>query len=184
MRCGGGEEASGGARDLCVQSSPRRLSGCWQCPDHDVYSGVSCSAGHDVGENQIRGRFQPSAHEVPADRVTDGLAHDETEAHCRGVTVLPDVGDGVRFREANTAPYVRPIVRPPRDAIGFREHRPVLRRELLATLGATSGKDRPSGACPHAETEAVSLGALAVVRLESSLAHNQSPCGGLFTGQC
>jgi hypothetical protein len=47
-----------------------------------------------------------------------------------------------------------------------------LRGQFGATLGTTSGQDAATGAGAHAQAEAVNLRALAVVRLERSLAHS------------
>jgi hypothetical protein len=47
-----------------------------------------------------------------------------------------------------------------------------LRGELGATLATASREDRASRTGSHAETETVNLGATAIVRLESSLAHS------------
>lgn len=47
-----------------------------------------------------------------------------------------------------------------------------LRGQLGATLGTTSGQDASTGTGAHAQAEAVHLRALAVVRLEGSLAHS------------
>ena len=47
--------------------------------------------------------------------------------------------------------------------------------ELLATLAATTGEDRPARAGPHPQPEAVGLGPTAVVRLERALAHEVLP---------
>src|SRR5947209_8840406 len=43
--------------------------------------------------------------------------------------------------------------------------------ELLATLAAATGDDRPARAGPHPQPETVGLGPAAVVRLERALAH-------------
>src|SRR3954464_14318553 len=47
--------------------------------------------------------------------------------------------------------------------------------ELLATLAPTTGEDRPAGAGPHPQPEAVGLGPATVVRLERALAHEVLP---------
>lgn len=49
--------------------------------------------------------------------------------------------------------------------------------ELGATLAATGGDDRPTGASAHPETEAVGLRTTAVVRLEGTLRHEKTPGG-------
>ena len=48
-----------------------------------------------------------------------------------------------------------------------------LRGEFGATLATTCTEDGAAGASAHTKTEAVHLGATAVVRLESSLAHSK-----------
>lgn len=55
------------------------------------------------------------------------------------------------------------------STVKHREAR--LGRQFAAALATTSGEDRTAGAGAHAQTEAVHLGAAAVVRLEGSLAH-------------
>src|ERR671916_3433618 len=47
--------------------------------------------------------------------------------------------------------------------------------ELLATLAATAGDDRPARTGAHAQPKAVGLGPAAVVRLERALAHEGLP---------
>ena len=47
--------------------------------------------------------------------------------------------------------------------------------ELLATLAAATGEDRPARAGAHPQPEAVGLGPAAVVRLERALAHEVLP---------
>lgn len=47
--------------------------------------------------------------------------------------------------------------------------------ELGAALATTRGQDRAAGAGAHTETEAVLLGATAVIRLESTLGHEVVP---------
>ncbi len=51
-------------------------------------------------------------------------------------------------------------------------------REFCTALAATRREDRASGAGVHPQPEAVGLGAPAVVRLESALAHRSAPNGG------
>lgn len=50
-----------------------------------------------------------------------------------------------------------------------------LRGELGATLAAARSEDRATRACAHPQTEAVHLGTTAVVRLERTLRHEQTP---------
>src|SRR4051794_19361189 len=47
--------------------------------------------------------------------------------------------------------------------------------ELLATLAAATGEDRPARAGAHPQPEAVGLGPASVVRLERALAHEVLP---------
>ena len=122
MRCSSTDVASTGESadccgDLFVQGSPLRLSGRWQSPDHDV------GPWREPGEYLVGHGLQPPAHEIAPHGDPDGLAHDKAESHHIWVRTATDVRDGVRSGEASSATHSRLVVRPPRDAIGFGEHR-------------------------------------------------------------
>jgi hypothetical protein len=57
------------------------------------------------------------------------------------------------------------------DSIVAGKHRDELYGDFAAALAATGGEDRTSGAGAHTQTEAVHLGAAAVVGLVSTLRH-------------
>ena len=115
--------------------------------------------------------FHPSPHEIAPVRDAHRLSDDKAESHHLGVRIRANVRHRVRVCCTNTPTYRRLVVGPPRDAIGFGEHRAGLGGELGAALAATGGQDGTAGTGAHPQTEAVGLGTLAVVRLERSLAH-------------
>lgn len=63
--------------------------------------------------------------------------------------------------------------RAPHPVLGWKH---VSGRERVTTLAATCCENGASGASCHALTEAVHLGATAIIRLESPLGHGSSPC--------
>ena len=64
------------------------------------------------------------------------------------------------------------------DAIVSREHRRKSNGDFAATLAATGGKDRTTGAGAHAQTETVNLRTATVVGLVSTLRHLFSSASG------
>lgn len=155
-----------------MQRIPGSLGGSWQRPDHDV---PACA---EVHKQVVADRAEPAANAIALDGVTDGLRDDDAEPRRLVILAIPEVDNSVGCRHAESLAHGRSKVIGPSDTILPGEHREVLRGKFGATLATASAKDGAAGAGAHAQTESVHLGAAAVVRLKSSLAHNwylQSP---------
>ena len=149
-----------------MQISPGSVGRSRQGADNNV---SPCCMGR---QNVVSYRSETTTHEVAGHRIPYRFSDDKTKA-C-GLTRTPGVQVDDRVGSAHTSslPYRSAEVIRPDHPVRPGEHRVVLRGELGAALAAASGQNGAAGAGTHAETEAVHLGAAAVVRLESSLAHS------------
>jgi hypothetical protein len=138
---------------------------------------------------------QPAADPVAYDRPTDDSAdHEPHSGRGRplGLTrVTRDTGDVVRdeVMDHQAGPGTTPPAAHHQGEVGTLPHsiaggqhayerRVASDGQLGAALAAAPGQDRPARAGPHAQPEAVRLGAAAVVRLEGTLAHFGLQCCG------
>jgi len=174
--------------DLSVESSPVKLCGAWQWPHHNV------GASRSLAEQFATDRAKSPPNTVANDRTADTLRNDEPEPGGRRITRARKVDDGMRGRQSSTGANSGAEVRTTEHSVGLSEHgktcelhhgvmlnrqarcaleKDELRGEFGAALATTSTQDGAAGASAHAKTEAVHLGATAVVRLESSLAHSK-----------
>jgi len=121
---------------------------------------------------------------MPYDAASDRLADDQ--AHPRR-SIISKIR--LEMNHQGPAPSARSspddrreLVRPPHPK-SLRQHGipDRLCRQLLATLAAPSGDDRPAGTGAHPQAEAVRLRTPAVVRLESPLAHGKAPSMSVVT---
>lgn len=144
------------------------MSGARKCPDHH-----SCTAGN---------RADPIAHQVTQTSLdpiavvgrTDLLGHDETDGRdVRRFDRSTHVDDEVRLNTLATTTDRLAEHLTVAHAVHARQHAES-GRQLVATLATTRRQDRATRTRTHAETEAVLLGAAAVVRLVGALAHWKS----------
>ena len=159
-----------------MKGRPVKLAAAWQCPDDDVSTRgpsvdkltTDCAktppkkiAGHRPTDSlrdhkaKTRGRWGSARGKVDNRMLR---CHTLAPAHGRAEVIRSN--HTVRLGEHGSGRY--PDARSERG----------LRGEFGATLATACAEDRAAGAGAHAKAEAVHLGTLAYVRLESSLAHS------------
>jgi hypothetical protein len=145
------------------------------------------SSAHLVSESAL----DPVADDSRPDR----FAHDETDLRGTVVTAIEKVHDQQGAAAAYAGAQRSPEVIGSPEPMDSGEHerlteagvcRSGRRRcqatsgsEPVATLAAAAGQDGAAGARAHAQSEAVRLAALTVVRLEGALAHGSDPPGSI-----
>jgi len=162
-----------------MKSSPVKRGAAWQRPDNDV-----CAA--ETAVDQFHSDCTEStAKAVALHRSANGLRDDEAEPHRLNPWSIGKVDDRVLGTDPTAPAHGHAEVVGANHPVRLGEHsgdrypgglasrcERRLRGQLGAALGATCSQDAAAGAGAHTKTEAVHLGALAVVRLEGSLAHS------------
>jgi hypothetical protein len=180
--------ASHHIQNLAAQAAPGCAGRRWQGPDNHV------GAGFKRIHQLIAGRFQPPPNQISCHRVTHRFGNDEAKANRRGVVPVEQVRHGVVCSHFSAAAHRVPIVVCMNHPIDSGKHGNYLteavrsgcklRGELSAALATTSTEDGATCTGAHTQTKTVHLGAAAIVRLKSSLAHRySSPRVGIPQGQ-
>jgi hypothetical protein len=148
---------------------PQGIEGC-RCrpgkrPDDDA--AARGEGGKKFGENGA----QAARDEIASHRASYSPRNSKT-GHAVRIAGQCQVDHHGVVAGPSTAAHHRGEVCGPSQSRFGGEH---LRRELLAALAAASGQDRTSCTGAHTKAEAMRLGTLAVVRLESPLAHGGTP---------
>ncbi len=154
--------------DLGVELSEVRLGGVRLRAEDEQASGLHLRdpRPHDLPQSPL--------HPVAPDGIANGPGYDET--HASGVGII-SVCQAVRHQvlrahaDSGFEDSLEVVAAP--DPVGCGDH--VLCRDFGTSLTTTRSQDGAAGAGAHAQTEAVLLGTLAVVGLESTLTHFRSP---------